>query len=360
MAKKKRALITGLTGQDGSYLLELLLSKGYEVHGLVRRCSSFSTGRIAHLIESPLFGKDFFYYWGDLGEAGNLSAIMQKVRPDEIYNLGAQSHVKVSFDVPEYTSNANALGAMRLLDAAYHYCPETRFYQASTSEMFGGIPEEMPEEGFDEQTPFHPRSPYGVSKLYAYWMTRNYREAYTMYACNGLLFNHESPRRGETFVSRKITRWFGENYDNLKAGEAPHTPLTLGNLNAIRDWGHAKDYVRAQWIILQQENPDDYVVATGLTHTVRTFVERCFRWCGLTLLWTGSGEEEVGYLEGSSIPVVNVHSRYFRPAEVPVLKGNASKMRALGWEPEYSLEDLVDDMMRHDCHQLSQKARVPY
>lgn len=352
MFASKRALITGLTGQDGSYLAEFLLGKGYEVHGMVRRCSSFSTGRIAHLIDSPLFGKQFFYHWGDLNDASCINAVIQKASPDEIYNLGAQSHVKVSFEVPEYTADTDALGAMRLLDAARNYCPDARIYQASTSEMFGGVPEEMPPQGYDETTPFHPRSPYGVAKLYAYWITRNYREAYGMYACNGLLFNHESPRRGETFVTRKITRWFGAQYDVLKAKSGTlGKPLILGNLDARRDWGHAKDCVRAQWMILQQEKPDDYVVATGETHSVRHFVEKCFEWCELKVHWEGSGEEEIGWIQWGAHPliVVRVHPRYFRPAEVQLLKGNAGKMRALGWKPEYNLDALVNDMMQHDC-----------
>ena len=358
MPRPKRALITGITGQDGSYLTELLLSKGYEVHGVVRRCSSFNTGRIEHLIQSPFFGKSFFYHWGDMNDACNLNAVIQKVRPEEVYNLAAQSHVKVSFDVPEYTANTDALGAMRILDACKTYCPEARIYQASTSEMFGGLPEEMPAEGFDETTPFHPRSPYGVAKVYAYWITRNYREAYDMYACNGLLFNHESPRRGETFVTRKITRWFGENYAKLKQGVPELTaPLTLGNLNAARDWGHAKDSVRAQWMILQQDRADDYVVATGIVHTVRDFVEACFRWLDIEVTWQGEGTEEVGIIKlGSTETVaVQVSPRYFRPAEVHYLKGNSAKMRSLGWKPEYSFDQLVDEMMRADCTACAQE-----
>ncbi len=354
----KKALITGVTGQDGSYLAEYLLEKGYEVHGVVRRSSSFNTGRIEHLIQSDLFGQQFIYHWGDLCDASNLNAIVQKVQPDEIYNLGAQSHVKVSFDVPEFTADVDAIGAMRIMEAAKTYSPHAKIYQASTSEMYGGLIHEMPEAGFNEQTPFHPRSPYGAAKVYAYWITRNYREAYGTFVCNGLLFNHESPRRGETFVTRKITRWFGEYQSAIGAGQIPE-PLALGNLNAVRDWGHAKDFVRSMWLMLQQERSDDYVVATGKTHSVRDFVERCFAWMDLTVTWEGEGSEETGWVDLGSGPVkaVEIHPRYFRPAEVPYLKGDASKIRSLGWTPEYSFDDLVNEMMEADCALLSSQDR---
>jgi GDPmannose 4,6-dehydratase len=348
----KKALITGVTGQDGSYLAELLLDKGYEVHGIVRRSSSFNTGRIDHLIRSDLHGKRFFFHWGDLTDASNLNSIVQRVRPDEVYNLGAQSHVQVSFEVPEWTADVDGMGAMRLLEAVRNYASDARVYQASTSEMFGGMVDEMPSDGFDERTPFHPRSPYGVAKLYAYWITRNYREAYGLYACNGILFNHESPRRGETFVTRKITRWFGEVHQKLINDERDFPWLELGNLNAVRDWGHARDAVEAQWLIMQQPQADDYVVATGETHSVREFVEACFSWLDLELFWEGEGSEEVGIvrLPSGSCPVVRINPRYFRPSEVDYLKGDARRIRALGWEPRYSFDELVNEMMRSDCH----------
>lgn len=348
----KKALITGVTGQDGSYLAELLLVKGYEVHGVVRRTSTFSTKRIEHLIGSELFGDRFFYHWGDLTDASNINAIIQRVQPDEIYNLGAQSHVKVSFDVPEFTANVDAIGAMRVVDAMRHYAPEARLYQAATSEMYGGMVHNMPEAGFNEESPFYPRSPYGVAKLYSYWIVRNYREAYGLHASNGLLFNHESPRRGETFVTRKITRWFGQHYRVLRGEASNHLqPLALGNLDAIRDWSHAKDCVDAQWLILQQDKPDDYVVASGVTHSVREFIERCFHWLGLSVEWRGEGIEEQGVVTVNGTPTVAVvvSSKYFRPTEVTLLKGDSSKIRALGWQPQYDFDRLVDDMMRADC-----------
>lgn len=357
----RKALITGITGQDGSYLAEFLLDKGYEVHGLVRKCSSFSTERIDHLIRDPsLFEKRFFYHWGDLTDSSNINGIIQLLQPDEIYNMGAQSHVKVSFEVPEFTANTDALGAMRIVDAVLKYCPQSKVYQASTSEMYGGLQDEMPPQGFDETTPFHPRSPYGVAKVYAYWIARNYREAYGLYACNGLLFNHESPRRGETFVTRKITRWFRETLPCLISStpQIPH-PLELGNLHAARDWGHAKDYVRAMWMVLQQETPEDYVVATGHVHTVKNFVEACFQWIGLEIQWLGVGEAEVGFVKIGTQKhlAVRVHRRYFRPAEVPYLKGNAQKIRQIGWKPEYDFASLVNDMMIADCGDVQKKYR---
>ncbi len=358
----RRALVTGITGQDGAYLAELLLEKGYEVHGVVRRSSSFSTGRIEHLVQSDLFNQRFFYHWGDLSDASNLNAIVQKVQPDEVYNLGAQSHVKVSFEVPEFTADVDGIGALRLIDAVKNYCPEARFYQASTSEMYGGMVDEIPEAGFNELTPFHPRSPYGVAKVYAYWIVRNYREAYGMFACNGLLFNHESPRRGETFVTRKITRWFGRLYQAFRNPELCQLePLELGNLDAVRDWGHAKDFVAAQWLMLQQEEPSDYVVATGQTHSVRDFVEACFDWLGMQVSWRGEGAEEEGWatLHGRDFLAVRIHSRYFRPSEVPFLKGDSRKIRGIGWKPEYDFKALVDDMLRHDCG-IKVEERAPH
>lgn len=348
----KKALITGVTGQDGSYLAELLLQKGYQVHGIVRKSSTFSTKRIDHLIQSEAFGSEFFYHWGDVSDASSLSAIMQKVQPDEVYNLAAQSHVKVSFDVPEYTAEVDALGALRVIEAARTFCPGAKVYQASTSEMYGGMKEHMPEKGFNEHSFMQPKSPYAAAKLYAYWVTRTYREAYQMFLCNGILFNHESPRRGETFVTRKITRWCGENKQRLLGKDpGPINPLQLGNLSAVRDWSHAKDAVFAQWLILQQEKPDDYVVATGDTATVREFVSACFSWLGVPLYWEGVGVQEkaLAKIDGEQKTVVVVNPKYFRPAEVEFLQGDSTKIRSLGWKPKYSFTDLVDDMMKHDC-----------
>ena len=346
------ALIIGITGQDGSYLAEFLLEKGYNVHGVIRRSSSFNTKRIEHLINSPLFNKSFFYHWGDLTDSSNLNSIIQKVEPDEIYNLGAQNHVKVSFDIPELTTNINALGAMRVIDCVKNYAPKTKLFQASTSEMFGGVLEEMPPNGFNEDSAFHPKSPYGVAKVYAYWIMKHYREAYNLYACNGITFNHESPRRGETFITRKITRWFGQNYKAIKAGTIP-APIQLGNLNAVRDWSHAKDCVSAQWLILQQEIPDDYVIASGTTHSVREFLEYCYHWMGLKIEWEGTDINETGWvtLNGKRKKAAVINPRYFRPSEVSYLKGDPKKIEQLGWKPEFSFEKLIDEMMKADCLQ---------
>ncbi len=348
----KKALITGITGQDGAYLAELLLAEGYEVHGIKRRSSSFNTARIDHLYKDPHEQNvRFSLHYGDLTDATNLIRIIQEVRPDEIYNLAAQSHVKVSFETPEYTANADALGALRILEAIRILGREqqTRFYQASTSEMFGKV-REIPQT---ENTPFYPRSPYGAAKVYAYWITVNYREAYGMFACNGILFNHESPIRGETFVTRKITRAVARIHMGLQ------DCLYLGNLDARRDWGHARDYVRAMWLMLQQDAPEDFVIATGEDHSVREMVEKAFAAVEVVLRWQGQGEDETGVVDqvnadgGSALRpgdvVVRIDPRYFRPTEVDCLLGDASKAREkLGWMPETSFDELVATMMQED------------
>lgn len=337
----KRALITGVTGQDGSYLAEFLLGKGYEVHGIKRRASSFNTTRIDHLYRDPHeTGIRFFLHHGDLTDSSNLTRIIQQTQPDEIYNLGAQSHVAVSFEEPEYTADTNALGPLRILEAMRILGMEksTRFYQASTSELYGLV-REMPQR---ETTPFHPRSPYAIAKLYAYWTTINYREAYGVYACNGILFNHESPVRGENFVSRKITRAL----TRMKLGL--QDCLYLGNLNALRDWGHARDYVEMQWLMLQQDEPGDFVIATGIQHTVRDFINVAADELGMTLRWEGAGLEEKGY-DGNGRCVIEVDPRYFRPAEVESLLGDASMAREkLGWTPRTTFEELVAEMVHED------------
>ena len=337
----KRALITGVTGQDGAYLAELLLGKGYEVHGIKRRASLFNTSRIDHLYRDPHeAGVRFFLHHGDVTDSSNLTRIIQQTEPDEIYNLAAQSHVAVSFEEPEYTADTNALGTLRLLEAIriLGLQEKTRFYQASTSELYGLV-RETPQS---EQTPFYPRSPYAVAKLYAYWITVNYREAYGMYACNGVLFNHESPVRGENFVTRKISRGLAR----LKLGL--QDCLYLGNLDALRDWGHARDYVEMQWLMLQQEAPQDYVIATGIQHSVREFVSIAAENLGLSIRWEGSGLGEVGY-DASGKAIVRVDPRYFRPTEVDSLLGDPSKARrVLGWQPGTSFEELVREMVEAD------------
>jgi GDPmannose 4,6-dehydratase len=339
---QKTALLTGVTGQDGAYLAELLLAKGYQVHGIKRRSSSFNTDRIDHLYQDPHDAdRRFTLHYGDLTDATNLMRILQAACPDEIYNLGAQSHVAVSFETPEYTANADALGTLRLLEAIriLDLGKRVRFYQAGTSEMFGKI-HESPQR---ESTPFYPRSPYGVAKLYAYWITVNYRESYGFYAVNGILFNHESPLRGETFVSRKITRGLAR----IRAGL--DDCLYLGNLDARRDWGHARDYVEAQWLMLQQDAPEDYVIATGRQHSVREFVEQAGAELGYSLRWKGAGLSEQGYDARTGRVLVRVDPRYFRPAEVDTLLGDASKARQrLGWSPRVSFAELVKEMVAAD------------
>jgi GDPmannose 4,6-dehydratase len=348
----KKALITGITGQDGSYLAEFLLEKGYEVHGIKRRASNFNTQRVDHLYQDPhIEHRNFVLHYGDLTDASNLTRIVQQVQPDEVYNLGAQSHVAVSFESPEYTADVDAIGTLRLLEAIRLLGLEkkTRFYQASTSELYGLVVE-SPQS---ETTPFHPRSPYGVAKLYGYWITVNYREAYGMYACNGILFNHESPRRGETFVTRKITRGLCNIAQGLEEC------LYMGNLDALRDWGHARDYVRVQWLMLQQSQPEDFVIATGRQHSVRDFVRWTAAQLGLTLRFEGRGVDEMAVVErvaGDCAPavkagdvVMRVSPRYFRPAEVDTLLGDPRKAKArLGWVPEVTAEQLCAEMVAED------------
>ena len=345
MQKRKVALITGITGQDGSYLAELLLEKGYEVHGIIRRASTFNTKRIDHLYQDP-HEEDvkLFLHYGDITDSSNLNRLIEKIQPTEIYNLAAQSHVGVSFDSPEYTAEATGVSTLRILDAIRESGVKTKFYQASTSELFGGLPDTAPQS---EKTPFYPKSPYGVAKLYSYWITLNYRESYDIFACNGILFNHESPRRGETFVTRKITR----------AAAAIHLgmqdKLYLGNLDAKRDWGHAKDYVEGMWRILQQDKPQDYVLSMNETHTVREFVELAFAELGYELEWQGTGVDEKGIDKNTGRVLVEVDPRYFRPAEVELLWGDSTKARTeLGWEPKYSFMDLVKEMVQSDLEEL--------
>lgn len=338
----KVALITGVTGQDGAYLAEFLLNKGYTVHGIKRRSSLFNTDRIDHLYKDQHEKQvKFFLHYGDLTDSTNLIRIIQETQPDEIYNLAAQSHVKVSFETPEYTANADAIGTLRILEAIRILKLEnkTRFYQASTSEMYGYV-QEIPQK---ETTPFYPRSPYGVAKVYGFWITKNYREAYNMFACNGILFNHESPLRGETFVTRKITRAAAKIHLGLQ------DKLFLGNLDAERDWGHAKDYVEGMWMMLQQKEADDYVLATGKKITVRKFVELSFAEVGITLKWEGKGVEEKGINTADGKTLVEIDPKYFRPTEVDLLIGDASKAKKnMGWEPKHSLEQLVKEMMASD------------
>jgi GDPmannose 4,6-dehydratase len=348
----KVALLTGITGQDGAYLADLLLQKGYEVHGIKRRSSSFNTERIDHLYQDPHEpDRRLHLHYGDLTDATNLIRIVQQVQPDEIYNLAAQSHVAVSFETPEYTANADALGTLRILEALriLNLKDKTRFYQASTSEMFGKV-QEIPQR---ETTPFYPRSPYGAAKVYAHWITVNYREAYGLFACSGILFNHESPIRGETFVTRKITRGLARVKEGMQ--ECIH----LGNLDALRDWGHARDYVRAQWLMLQQAEPDDFVIATGEQHSVREFVEQSAARLDMRIEWRGSGVDEIGVDLNSGRTVVRVDPRYFRPTEVDTLLGDATKARTkLGWQPEVSFAQLVDEMVAADLEVARRDALI--
>ncbi|WP_097460150.1 GDP-mannose 4,6-dehydratase [Mangrovitalea sediminis] len=348
----KKALITGVTGQDGSYLAEFLLEKGYQVHGIKRRASLFNTQRVDHIYQDPhVAQQNFVLHYGDLTDSSNLTRILQEVQPDEVYNLGAQSHVAVSFESPEYTADVDAMGTLRLLEAIRFLGLEkkTRFYQASTSELYGLV-QETPQK---ETTPFYPRSPYAVAKLYAYWITVNYREAYGMYACNGILFNHESPRRGETFVTRKITRGLA----NIAQGS--ESCLYMGNLDALRDWGHAKDYVRMQWMMLQQEQPEDFVIATGVQYSVRQFIVWSAKELGITLRFVGEGVDEVAVIEaieGDKAPalkvgdvIVRVDPRYFRPAEVETLLGDPGKAKEkLGWVPEITVQEMCAEMVAED------------
>ncbi len=343
---KKVALITGITGQDGSYLAEFLLEKGYEVHGIVRRHSIINTNRIDHLFEDPHIGnKRLFLHYGDLTDSSNLNRLIEKIKPIEIYNLAAQSHVAVSFEVPEYTAEATGIGTLRLLDAIRETGVKCKFYQASTSELFGGIPETVPQS---EKTPFYPKSPYGAAKLYSYWITVNYREAYDMFAVNGILFNHESPRRGETFVTRKITRAVA----SIMVGK--QEKLSLGNLDAKRDWGFAGDYVEGMWRMLQMDKPQDYVLATNETHTVREFVELAFNEVGVNIRWIGHGVDEKGYDEETGKLLVDVNLKYFRPAEVELLWGDSSKAeRELKWVRKVNFQKLVSMMVDSDMREIA-------
>jgi GDPmannose 4,6-dehydratase len=357
---KKKALITGVTGQDGSYLAEFLLEKGYEVHGIKRRASSFNTQRVDHIYQDPhIDNKNFILHYGDLTDSSNLTRILQEVQPDEVYNLGAQSHVAVSFESPEYTADVDAMGTLRLLEAIRLLGLEkkTRFYQASTSELYGLV-QEIPQK---ETTPFYPRSPYAVAKMYAYWITVNYRESYGMYACNGILFNHESPRRGETFVTRKITRGLSNIAQGLESC------LYMGNMDALRDWGHAKDYVRMQWMMLQQDQPDDFVIATGVQYSVREFISWSAKELGVTLRFEGQGVDEVAVVEkidGDNAPalkvgdiVVKVDPRYFRPAEVETLLGDPTKAKqVLGWVPEITTQEMCAEMVAADLKSAKRHA----
>ena len=343
----KKALITGITGQDGSYLAELLLEKGYEVHGIIRRSSSFNTFRIDHLYkDESIMDKRLFLHYGDLTDSSNLNRLLEKIKPHEIYNLAAQSHVKVSFEIPDYTAQVDALGTLRFLDAIRETHLETKFYQASTSELYGKV-QEIPQT---EKTPFYPRSPYGVAKLYGYWIIVNYREAYDIFACNGILFNHESPRRGETFVTRKITRAASKIKEGLQE------TLFLGNLNAKRDWGYAPEYVEGMWMMLQQDKPDDYVMATGENHTIREFVELTFRELDIEIDWQVIEEKEVGIDSKTGKKIIGIDEKYYRPTDVEQLLGDASKAKEeLGWEPKTTLNELVKIMVKADWEKVKRR-----
>lgn len=340
----KVALITGITGQDGSYLAELLLEKGYMVHGIIRRASLFNTDRIDHLMNNP----NLKLHHGDITDSANLNKLLAQIMPDEIYNLAAQSHVQVSFEVPEYTAQVDAMGTLRILDAVLNHCPNARFYQASTSELYGKV-QEVPQK---ETTPFYPRSPYGVAKIYGFWIVKNYREAYNLYACNGILFNHESERRGKTFVTRKITVALSE----IATGQ--RNSIKLGNLNAKRDWGYAKEYVEAMWRMLQLEKPEDFVIATGKTYTIREFVEMAARYVNMEIRWEGTGVDEKGINVKTGKVIVEVDPKYFRPTEVDLLVGDASKAeRMLGWKTRVELPELVEIMMKNDLAEANQKLK---
>lgn len=338
--KKKKALITGITGQDGSYLAELLLEKGYEVHGIIRRASTFNTDRIDHLYKDPhTHNVRLFLHYGDLSDGGNISSIIGKIKPDEIYHLGAQSHVRVSFDLPEYTGDITGLGTLRILEAIRSNSPKSKFYQASSSEMFGKA-QELP---LKETSPFYPRSPYGCAKVYAYWITKNYRESYGIFASNGILFNHESPRRGETFVTRKITRGLAR----IKLGK--DEKLFMGNLDAKRDWGYAKDYVYGMWLMLQQKTPGDYVLATNENHTIREFIEKSAKHLGMEISWKGKGLNEKGIDKKTNRTIIEIDPKYFRPAEVDELLGSYNKAKKeIGWEPKVKFDELVQIMTEAD------------
>ena len=342
----KIALITGITGQDGSYLAELLLEKGYEVHGIIRRSSSFNTGRIDHIIKDEKFNDRFFFHHGDVTDASNLNRLLEKIQPNEVYNLAAQSHVKVSFEIPDYTAQVDALGTLRFLDAIRETHLKTKFYQASTSELFGKA-REIPQT---ENTPFYPRSPYGVAKLYGYWIIVNYREAYDLFACNGILFNHESPRRGETFVTRKISR------AAARIKEGIQDILLLGNLDAKRDWGYAPEYVEGMWMMLQQDEPEDYVLATGVNHSIREFAEITFKELQMDIEWQGIGKDEIGVDSKTGKQIIGIDEKYYRPTEVDQLLGDASKAKEkLCWQSKTSFEELVKIMVHADWEKVKRR-----
>jgi GDPmannose 4,6-dehydratase len=342
----KKALITGITGQDGSYLAELLLEKGYEVHGIIRRSSSFNTGRIDHIINDEKYKDQFLFHHGDVTDASNLNRILEKIEPDEIYNLAAQSHVQVSFEIPDYTAQVDALGTLRFLDAIRETHLKTKFYQASTSELFGKV-QEVPQK---ETTPFYPRSPYGVAKLYAYWIIVNYRESYDLFACNGILFNHESPRRGETFVTRKITRAAARVKEGLQE------KLFLGNLDAKRDWGYAPEYCDGMWRMLQQDKPEDFILATGEQHSVREFVECSFKELDIHVKWQGEGENEIGVDQVTGKKIIGINPKYYRPTEVETLLGDATKAKEqLGWESKMPFDELVKIMVHTDWKKVKKR-----
>jgi len=342
----KIALISGVTGQDGSYLADLLLEKNYEVHGIIRRSSSFNTGRIDHIIKAEKYKNKFFFCHGDVTDASNLNRLLEKIQPDEIYNLAAQSHVKVSFEIPDYTAQVDALGTLRFLDAIRETGLKTKFYQASTSELYGKA-QEVPQ---NEKTPFYPRSPYGVAKLYGYWIIVNYREAYNLFACNGILFNHESPKRGETFVTRKITR------AAARIKEGIQDTLILGNLNAKRDWGYAPEYVEGMWRILQQSKPDDYILATGVNHTIREFAELAFRELDIVIEWRGSDGDEIGVDTKTGKKIIGIDKKYYRPTEVNQLLGDPTKAKEkLGWQPKINFQELVKIMVHADWKKVKKR-----
>jgi len=346
----KKALITGITGQDGSYLAEFLLKKGYEIHGIIRRASTFNTQRIDHIYQDPHEENVRLHlHYGDMTDSSNLSRLVEKINPDEIYNLAAQSHVAVSFDSPEYTTDVDAMGTLRLLDAIKDSRIETRFYQASTSELFGKV-KEVPQ---NEKTPFYPRSPYACAKLYAYWIVKNYREAYDIFAVNGILFNHESPRRGKTFVTRKISRAVARIVNNKQK------KIFLGNLDAKRDWGYAKDYIKMMWMMLQHDKPEDYVIATGETHSVREFVEKAFNYIGIEIKWIDEGVNEKGINKKTGEILIEIDPKYFRPTEVDLLVGDATKAKKeLGWKPKITFTELVELMVQSDLDKIKEKGDI--
>lgn len=346
MQGKKIALITGITGMDGSHLAELLLEKGYEVHGIIRRSSSFNTDRIDHIFDKLKL------HYGDVTDPLVISNIVSKVKPNELYNLAAQSHVRVSFEEPYYTGQVDGIGTLVVIEAVKNHCPDCKIYQASTSELYGGVGYNMPSTGYNEESIMHPRSPYGCAKLYGLWITKNYRESYNMFICNGILFNHEGERRGETFVTRKITMALANIKNYIDTNRDDFTKLKIGNLYAKRDWGYAKDYVEGMWLMMQQDKPDDYVLATGETHTVKEFIELSCKECGWEIKWDGNGINEKGYINGKVI--VEIDEKYYRPAEVDVLLGDASKAnKILGWSPKVKFQDLVKLMMRSDLKKIN-------